>query len=49
MDYQEDSKVLDQACVQDLWNRVAYFHKDSLCQSHSENGVPINWYRDMIY
>jgi hypothetical protein len=40
---------LDQACVQDLWNHVAYFHKDSLCRSHSENGVPVNWYGNMIY
>jgi hypothetical protein len=39
----------DQACVQDLWNRFAYFHKDSLCRSHSQNGVPVNWYGHMIY
>ena len=39
----------DESHIQDFWGRYKYFHKDSLCRSHSENGVPINWYGQIIY
>jgi len=38
-----------QACVQDLLAQYHYFPVTSLCRSYTENGVPINWYGEMIY